>query len=625
MSMVVKNNIAAQMVLGELNKSNTQLKKSLEKVSTGQKIVGAKDDASGYSISEKMRVQIRSLAQDKQNVQKGSSLLKIADGAVNNIIEELRTLKELAINSANDTNTDEDRAIMQKEFSQKMANINDIATETNYNTKTLIDGTYRSAGKIASTTTITETVTHTVEDDPIEIITGDEVTNDGVYIITENFTGTINIQAQNVKLTQANSSTPLENVFINCSSTVEDANLWIEDLNIVNTQNQNVIRFQGSYNGNNVLTVKGNNTLKVESDGTTQFTYATINVGNGLTIEGESGASLTVSNITTDDAGYTTFGAAIGTNYGQGLNSDITIGGGFTLNATACSGAAIGSGAFNGGIENIIIGNNANVTAYSDIGDAIGKGDNGYLYGNIQVGNGVTISVTSNWGNGYTTNPISGNYPVGTGVEEPTLGSTTTTETITRTVTTYIDDPNASGSPMKFQTGSNANQSVNLFIEDMHTKSIGTGNLIDSTKDITEDGYFLVESDEDRYWALSYDKDRQAAWLATVTAAQNLTIDDIDVTTKSNANLAIRVLDGAIEYALDQATKIGAYLQKMEYTEANVSTMEENVQSAESVIRDADMAKEMIVYTKYNVLTQATQSMLAQANQNSSQVLSLLQ
>lgn len=81
---------------------------------------------------------------------------------------------------------------------------------------------------------------------------------------------------------------------------------------------------------------------------------------------------------------------------------------------------------------------------------------------------------------------------------------------------------------------------------------------------------------------------------------------------------------GALEYALDQATNMGAYLQRLEATDANVTTMGENVQNSESTIRDADMAKEMSEYTRANILSQAAQAMLAQANQNSSSVLNLL-
>lgn len=99
--------------------------------------------ASGYVISEKMREMVRTLNQDHQNVQNGSSLFKVVDGAINSIVDELRNLKELAINAANDTNTDADRTTIQKVFDQKKANINDIATSTNYNGKILMDGTYQ--------------------------------------------------------------------------------------------------------------------------------------------------------------------------------------------------------------------------------------------------------------------------------------------------------------------------------------------------------------------------------------------------------------------------------------------------------------------------------------------------
>jgi flagellin len=99
----------------------------------------------------------------------------------------------------------------------------------------------------------------------------------------------------------------------------------------------------------------------------------------------------------------------------------------------------------------------------------------------------------------------------------------------------------------------------------------------------------------------------------------------LDIGTQKNANAAINVLDNAIAKALDQQTTLGAVQSRLEYTSSNLTTAAENVTASESTIRDADMAKEMTEYTKNNVLLQAAQSMLAQANQNSSAVLSLLQ
>ena len=140
MAMTIMNNPSAMLTLGELNKNVSKLGKQLKKVSSGMRINNAGDDASGYAISEKMRARIRGLDQDTQNVQNGKSLLRVAEGGIQNIIEEIRTLKELALNAANDTNTDLDRATIQKEFENRMANINDIATETNYNGKLLLVG-----------------------------------------------------------------------------------------------------------------------------------------------------------------------------------------------------------------------------------------------------------------------------------------------------------------------------------------------------------------------------------------------------------------------------------------------------------------------------------------------------
>jgi len=100
---------------------------------------------------------------------------------------------------------------------------------------------------------------------------------------------------------------------------------------------------------------------------------------------------------------------------------------------------------------------------------------------------------------------------------------------------------------------------------------------------------------------------------------------NIQIGTREMANAAISVLDTAVNKALDQQTSIGSIQSRLNYTSSNLTTASENVQASESTIRDADMAREMTEYTKNNVLLQAAQSMLSQANQNSSSVLSLLQ
>ncbi|MBR6012784.1 MAG: hypothetical protein IK062_03250 [Selenomonadaceae bacterium] len=903
MSRVVRRNSESQLALGSLNKNNDKLRRALKKVSSGQKIVGADDSSSAYVISEKMREQIRTLAQDHQNIQNGATLLKIADGGINSIVEELRSLKELAINSANDTNTNQDRATLQKVFRQKMENINDIATTTNYNSKTLLDGSFAKGKEYE----VEHTTIEWTDNEPIKISTRNYVIkDDGYYMLASDYRGELTVKAKNVRLTQEDPTTALSNIYITCDS--GDKNLWIKDLNIDNPSNYNsdVIQFQGSGNYLNVegtntvktaytggnFAVKSGNELTVLGDGKlTVVTYPggvgigntgstdDIIIGGNVTIEavningggGRIGARYSSNignikicgnaNVTTgvlggvDGGGRTGGNIIIGgnanvtaTNYigtsgngstGDGRMGDIIIGGHATVNAgtttndqvaigcgnvagrgssycgdiiigdyatvnvigtigsgnnssfsgtgysicgeilignnakvnvttnssqkagigagsgkyndntptcgdikignnaivtvnsTSTSGwaaligsgytghasdiiisgnanvttsftsnfmdaAGIGSGGFNASVGDIKIGGNAKVTTSSGYGAAIGSGRPGSV-GNISIGGNAVVNATSTTGagigSGYTSSSA-GNITIGDnatvnaqsrfgtgigstgnassvgnitinngatvnasgingnniGTHNGTVGTITyadnvsvnvadislslakvvtpatpdkpgaTKHTITTTSIERSDD-----SPLKIHHGAKSHQATNFYIEDMHTKSLGTGKLINA------DGTFKNDSDKQKYIALGlssdsmYQTDKQAEWLATVTAAQNKTLDDISVTTKYNSNIAIRVLDGAIDYALDQATQIGSYLQRLEYTDANVTTMGENVQSAESTIRDADMAKEMTEYKKFNVLQQSAQAMLAQANQNSSGVLSLIQ
>jgi len=109
----------------------------------------------------------------------------------------------------------------------------------------------------------------------------------------------------------------------------------------------------------------------------------------------------------------------------------------------------------------------------------------------------------------------------------------------------------------------------------------------------------------------------------TATAI-SLTAANITITTISKANTAITKVDAAITKVSDTRAKLGAVQNRLEHTIANVDTGAENLQAAESRIRDVDMAKEMMAFTKNNILTQAAQAMLAQANQLPQSVLQLL-
>lgn len=142
--MRINHNIAALNTYRQLSINTASGSKSLEKLSSGYRINRAGDDAAGLAISEKMRGQIRGLNQAERNSQDAISLIQTAEGALNETHSILQRMRELAVQSASDTNTDDDRAEIQKEIEQLTAEIDRISTDTEFNTMKLMDGTYES-------------------------------------------------------------------------------------------------------------------------------------------------------------------------------------------------------------------------------------------------------------------------------------------------------------------------------------------------------------------------------------------------------------------------------------------------------------------------------------------------
>lgn len=139
--MVINTNLSAINAWRALETNNTNTQKALQKLSSGYRINSAADDAAGLAISEKMKAQIAGLDQAQRNAQDGISLLQTAEGALNETTSILQRMRELAVQASNDTNTNTDKANIQKEIDQLKNEINRIASTTQFNTKNLLDGT----------------------------------------------------------------------------------------------------------------------------------------------------------------------------------------------------------------------------------------------------------------------------------------------------------------------------------------------------------------------------------------------------------------------------------------------------------------------------------------------------
>lgn len=372
--------------------------KSIEKLSSGYRINRAGDDAAGLAISEKMRGQIRGLDQASRNSQDTISLIQTAEGALNESHAILQRMRELSVQSANDTNTDSDRKALQNEVKQLVSELDRIGNTTEFNTKKLLEGSAKG---------VSEAI-------------------DGSMRINNNSALTLTTTAADAKVA--------------ISSKVNGAYM--------------LVRVAGAVTSTGAVTAT--DWKVIGPDGTS----------------GDPAAA--------------------------------------TLNVAA---------------------------------------------GTITVGTGITGSATT-----ITTSANLNTLKVG--------------DSITFVFGEYEGASSSLGGSIMGQIGANAGQTAFISMGDMRASALG--------------------------------------------------VDKVDISTKFGAQVAIETVQGGLEKVSAQRSALGAMQNRLEHTIKNLDTASENLQASESRIRDVDMAKEMMNFTKNNILTQAAQAMLAQANQAPQGVLQLL-
>ena len=144
MAQVINTNVASLNAQRNLNTSQSSLATSLQRLSSGLRINSAKDDAAGLSISERMSSQVRGLNQAARNANDAVSLSQTAEGALSSITDGLQRIRELSIQAANATNSASDRAALQNEVSQRVAEISRVGSQTQFNGLNLLDGSFTS-------------------------------------------------------------------------------------------------------------------------------------------------------------------------------------------------------------------------------------------------------------------------------------------------------------------------------------------------------------------------------------------------------------------------------------------------------------------------------------------------
>jgi len=456
--MVVQHNMQAMNANRMLNITTGSQSKSAEKLSSGYRINRAADDAAGLSISEKMRKQIRGLDQASTNAEDGVSAVQTAEGALTEVHSMLQRMNQLAVQSANGTNSETDRKAIQDEIDQLTKEIDRVSETTKFNETYLLKGD--------GTETVKETVNVQAEA---------EVKLKASYVA-----------GKGVDKVQLLKNKQVPTWYAKGSTTALSADEVLDKLEI-------------DTNGDVVLK-KGVELFTQPANTTNQF-----------------GAQLEANKV---DA------TAVQALYGKGSSKL----------ATANDGTGL-------------LDDDKLAAQFNTDGSMKNK-----LYAQNDAGNWVEVGAEQ----------ISKFVDVTPGKDAVAAG----TKEVTKEVTKALE--------LNLHVGADSNDTnkINLKIDSMSSKNIG--------------------------------------------------VDGLKVDTEENATNAIDTISAAIQKVSDQRSALGAVQNRLEHTIANLDNVVENTTSAESRIRDVDMAEEMVEYSKNNILAQAGQSMLAQANQATQGVLSLL-
>lgn len=642
MALTLQTNFTSLESLSFLNKSSRRLENTLTKVSSGQRINSVRDNASAYAISETMRVQLRGLNSSEQNVQTGLSILKTAESGVQKIIDILGETKNLAINAANDSNTDADRQTIQKELAQRLAAINDVVKSTKFNGNYLIDGTYGEK-KILDTETISlsKSNVQTIELLPNAVYEKEIYIDGKRVIIGENSVKELTRGFSALSNSGTRSSTSLKSRtnpqmdcdmgFIGSSSAWN----WAEAYRSKFASGDDYYSFSSIRSKKDMGVVIDFGSAKLEDGSPVNSIDSLHNQGFSI-LCGGCGQYINIVFDKTMNIGTGTL-KTYSDNY---YKKDYTVG----ING-ATSQADLARAIFEG-IKNSS-GRRTSNDVYVEHSDGskdivcvsidpshnlrIAKNPDSsssseyifvkeYDFAMLFLDSGTVLAMGGqnsgdNLPQGTITQTADANNPQ---IEQIRVDAKTTAqiwddeEFDTRTSSRMV------GSPLIIQDGTQEGEYQEFFISDMRTKALTAGQIFG------DEGEFLNYSDRVMYESLSGNADKQAAWLETLEAAENKTLDDISIADSKDIDVALRVLEGAFGLALNNATRLGTYIQQLELSQSNIFTMEENITAADSRLRDADLAKEMISYTKATVMSQGAQMMLSQANQSSAAVLTLL-
>ena len=654
--MRIQHNIMAMNAYRNYTNNVAAMKKNLEKLSSGYKINRAGDDAAGLAISEKMRAQITGLQTAQKNAKDGISLVQTAEGALTEVHDMLNRMVELATQSANGTyDNTTDRYQMQKEVNQLLEEIDRIADSSNFNGINLLDGTLglnTDAFSVSAGDAYTAAVGAATTAAALGTIHGGA----GAAFVNPSFT----VDLKDLKISHAANG--------KATITVGGEKLTSATLgNATATATAATIagKIAAAYTGtdaSHTVTIGGLGFKVTAAGSKLTFTHCTATgaIATAITASKADAFNAAIKGATVqvtgakDDTAYDhaiqdlkmaqaeKSGGLFGADWDlSGVVADgnsIVIGSRtFTFKMTAANSTITGS-------NTVKIDNRKFTTASQQTAEAIrllsAKSD-AKIHISAKDGNTIHVDMAGTAAqtvNASTVEKFKNLFKVKTAAQDEKLASTKLT----------IDEG-------KLKEGNVISVGDKKFVY----KGSGSNSFTDAADlaaKLNDAGYTTTVSTVSGKKVLNI-QGKQAAgveakdvaaptilgkgltlqigdtseeWNQLNVAVQdmhadNLGIGNLKIDTEEAAQAAINKIKTAINTVSDVRGTLGATQNRLDHTINNLSVMTENIQDAESTIRDTDVAEEMMAYTKNNILIQSAQAMLAQANQVPQGVLQLLQ
>ena len=655
--MRIQNNILAMNAEHIFNRNTKIQSKKMEKLSSGYKLNRSADDAAGLSISEKMRNQIRGLNMASNNIEDAISYVQVADGALSEIHSMLHRMEELAVKSANDTNNIEDREAIDSEIQCLKEEIQKVFEDTEFNgmkiwdenaeTRTQVGTKLSQALTITSeyrSFTVTEvnkgaiakdgytiSVQGTDETDPdnygfkvswtgwngnsyeSELIGWDDigaVDNQDVSIVLGNYLDTATnpeLEGINLPITWTSAETATLddiaqsidgvtlNSYVNASESVStnnsvqgisfsiDTNYLSELASGRNVDNYDTTWMESASNAGDPNITAMPTYTDVAEDSSWEIKFHMNNIGDvTATVVGMSFYS---NDTDADDEGSW-----------WDYHTDID---GNKFKVTNVYGQAVGSSGSLLGITDTIT-NSQNRVASN------GKGIS--LTDDAEKGGYITLEFKLKADNSFTYGTTTSDE-VGTLYMNIKVNDDDTEETLMRRIEAALNDTTvldvyhgsqASNNPSKTSSGSYG----------------GANNHQIQVPDykVWRDLGIQTGANAGECFHIKYD----------VLRLDSLGLENTNVLTRASSEEAMNQIQEAVKIVSEQRSLFGAYTNRMTYTLNGNENYAENLQSAESQIRDTDMAYEIMEHSKISILQQAAQAMLSNANNQPESVLQLL-